>query len=71
MYLLDTVISIQLLAGNQTVIKKLEELEGPASISVINAGELLYGAYKSKRVNENIAAILNFLERIGIVLKKS
>lgn len=35
MYLLDTVICIQLLAGNQTITRKLEELDGPASISVV------------------------------------
>jgi len=65
MYLLDTTICIQMLAGNQEIIKKLSELDDKMSTSVINVGELLYGAYKSKYVAVNISAIMNLLERIA------
>lgn len=67
MYLLDTTICIQMLANNKVIIEKLESLGGKISVSVINVGELLYGAYKSRYVTENIASVINLLGYISEV----
>lgn len=64
MYLIDTVICIQMLNNNQAIIERLRELDGPSTLSVISAGELIYGAYKSERITENISSVLNLLERV-------
>ena len=69
MYLLDTVICIHLLNGNQTTIRRFQELGNLVSISVINVGELLYGAYRSKYVSNNVKAIINLLERVDEVYR--
>jgi len=62
MYLIDTVICIQILNNNQTIIERLRELDGLSTLSVINAGELIYGAYKSDQMTENISSVLNLIE---------
>ena len=64
MYLIDTVICIRMLNNDQFIIKRLRELDGLSTLSVINAGELIYGAYKSEHITENISSILNLLERM-------
>jgi tRNA(fMet)-specific endonuclease VapC len=64
MYLIDTVICIRMLNNDQSIIKRLRELDGLSALSVINAGELIYGAYKSEHITENISSVLNLLERV-------
>ncbi len=67
MYLLDTTHCLYLMAGFQRVQKK-RELSGDSLISTctIVRGELMFGAYKSKRVEENIQEVESFLEDITI-----
>jgi tRNA(fMet)-specific endonuclease VapC len=67
MYLIDTVICIQILNNNQAIIERLRELDGLSTLSVINAGELIYGAYKSDYITENISSVQNLLELMGEV----
>ncbi len=61
-FLLDTNICIALLKGNEkSLIKKFQESE-PSSFylcSVVKA-ELLYGAHKSERVNDNLDLLEKF-----------
>ena len=62
-YLLDTNICIYLINGEEKLKQKIREI-GIYSISISNAtlAELYFGAYNSKKVNEN-------LERIDIFKK--
>lgn len=67
-YLLDTNICVYWLKGNERIENKalsvgLDKL----AISFINLSELYYGAYKSERKVENLAAIQKILDRIDIV----
>ena len=58
MYLLDTDTIIYALKGNQIVNKMLQKhLHDPLKISVITLMELYYGAYKSQKVESNIAKL--------------
>ena len=65
MYLLDSVICIHLLGGNQAIMKRLETLNEPVTLNAIISGELVYGAYKSERVTDNIAAVMRLQERVA------
>lgn len=65
MYLIDTDILIYSLKGDRVVIDHLNRTAGAAkAISVISYGELLYGAHKSSRPNDNLARV----RRLGEVL---
>jgi tRNA(fMet)-specific endonuclease VapC len=65
MYLIDTDILIYSLKGHQQVIDHLQRTAmAPKAISVISYGELLYGARKSARTEENLARV----RRLGEVL---
>ncbi len=58
MYLLDADTIIYSLKGNQIVNKMLQKhLYDPIKISVITLMELYYGAYKSQKVESNIAKV--------------
>lgn len=69
-YLLDTDIIIYSLKGNEIVRRNLRlHLNDPIKISAVTLMELYYGAYKSKRVANNLAKIKtieNTLEIISI-----
>jgi tRNA(fMet)-specific endonuclease VapC len=59
-YLLDTNICVYWLKGNKHIEQKV--LSGGIDnifVSFITASELYYGAYKSERVDENLAMILS------------
>lgn len=57
-YLLDTNICIYWLNGNKTIEKKaMQEGLNQIVISFISISELFYGAYKSQKVDQNLAAI--------------
>jgi tRNA(fMet)-specific endonuclease VapC len=57
-FLLDTNAVIALLKGDKTFLKKLQRFSPQDfAISSIVVHELLYGAYKSARVDENVARI--------------
>jgi tRNA(fMet)-specific endonuclease VapC len=65
MYLIDTDILIYSLKGDARVMAHLERTAAaPKAISVISYGELLYGAHKSARPDENLARV----RRVGEVL---
>ena len=58
MYLLDTNIIIYSLKGHTAVNRNLRShLHDPMHISVVTLMELYYGAYKSQKVESNIAKI--------------
>ena len=60
MYLLDTTHCLRLFWG--VLEEKLSSLGRIiVSTSVIARGELIYGVYKSERINENLAEIESFL----------
>ena len=67
---LDTSVLIDNLRGKkETVefIRKLEEAGMPLSTTAINSFELYYGAYKSKKIEENLAATRTLLNRLVIL----
>jgi tRNA(fMet)-specific endonuclease VapC len=65
MYLIDTDILVYSLKGQPQVLGHLQRTASdPKAISVISYGELLYGAQKSARVDENLARV----RRLGEVL---
>ncbi len=65
MYLLDSVICIQLLGGNQAIMKRLGTLNEPIALNVIISGELVYGSHNSERVTDNIAAVMLLQECVA------
>jgi len=66
-YLLDTNICIYLLNGNKSLKKKVKET-GVLSLAISNAtlAELYFGAYYSKRVEENLKRITVFKKHLTI-----
>jgi len=65
-YLLDTNIVISLLRKDNEIVEKIEEVD-EAYIPVTVIGELYFGAFKSKKVEENIQNISNLLESIPVL----
>lgn len=63
--LLDTNIVIALLNGDETIPPRLNAAE-IVGISVTVIGELLYGAKKSRHVQDNINKIKRFMHRCSI-----
>jgi tRNA(fMet)-specific endonuclease VapC len=67
MYLLDTTHCIALLNNKQSFIDRLEALEGTeVSTSLIVCSELIYGAYISKLVSENMKRVEELIKLIKI-----
>ena len=67
-YLLDTNIIVYWLKGNERIENKALSIGlDNLAISFINLSELYYGAYKSERLNENLAAIQKIMEEIDII----
>ncbi len=65
MYLIDTDILIYSLKGQSEVMDHLQRTAtAPKAVSVISYGELLYGARRSSRPDENLARV----RRLGEVL---
>lgn len=68
MYLLDTDTLIYSLKGNKTVIENLKlHANDPKSISVISYGELIFGAQKSDRYQENLAKVHRLKEIFPVI----
>ncbi|MBI5416865.1 PIN domain-containing protein [Candidatus Poribacteria bacterium] len=67
MILFDTDICVELLRGNNKVIKKRKEEPDEVSISFMTVGELFYGAEKSNNVDENSKLVEIFLLSINII----
>jgi tRNA(fMet)-specific endonuclease VapC len=67
-YLLDTNIVIYCLKGHEVVNKNLlSHLNDPINISVVTLMELYYGAYKSKKVESNLAKIKTLENSIEVI----
>lgn len=68
MYLLDTNIIIYSLKGNQAVQENLRiRCNGIFCISVISLMELYYGAYKSQRVESNLAKVKTIEKTLRVI----
>ena len=62
MYLLDTDTVIYNLKGVEAVNKHLHlHLYDPIKLSVVTLMELYYGAYKSQKIESNLAKIKNLV----------
>lgn len=68
MYLLDTNVCIELLAGNNQVIGRLDSL-GPVRVysSSVALGELAYGAARSSFPTNELARIKQFVRHVSIL----
>lgn len=67
-YLLDSDVLIYFLKGKQEVVQKISQLPlDNIYISRINYTELIYGAYNSARVEQNLKIIEPFLENFSIL----
>lgn len=68
MYLIDTDIIIYSLKGVPKVVANFESHASAAkAISVITYGELVYGAMKSSRVDENMARVRRTAELFPVI----
>jgi len=67
-YCIDSDILIYFLKGNQKIIDKFIRIPSyNLYITRINYTELLYGAYNSERVKENLKKITLFLEKFNVL----
>ena len=67
-YLIDSDILIYFLKGKQEVVQRLSQIPINALyISRINYTELIYGAYNSTKINQNLKVIEPFLESFEIL----
>lgn len=67
-YLLDTNICIYWLKGNELIEQKILSVGiDNIAISFINISELYYGAYKSQRVEANLAMIRQLTDQMTII----
>lgn len=67
-YLLDSDILIYFLKGEQEVVEKISRIAmDNLFISRINYTELMYGAYNSARVKQNLKVIEPFLENFRVL----
>ncbi|MBW2206452.1 MAG: type II toxin-antitoxin system VapC family toxin [Deltaproteobacteria bacterium] len=68
MYLLDTDTVIYNLKGHDIVEKNLRvHIHDPIRISIVTLMELYYGAYKSQRVESNLAKIITLENSLEII----
>jgi len=68
MYLIDTDTIIYALKGEKQVLKHFQEAAAePKALSVVTYGELLCGALKSQRQQENLAKVRRLREIFPIV----
>jgi tRNA(fMet)-specific endonuclease VapC len=69
MYLIDTNHCSYIIDNRPSVMAAFQaHSEASFAISVITCGELLYMTEKSTRKTENLVAVRNFLDRIGLYL---
>jgi len=59
--LLDTDVAIELLRGNEHTLACVAECSDDVFVSPITAAELYFGAYHSKRVEQNVGKVEKFL----------
>ena len=67
-YLLDTNICIALLRGNRDIARKIIDLgEGACHLSIITLSELMFGDYYSKREEQEVPKVKQFVERFPVI----
>ena len=67
-YLLDTNICVYWLKRNEHIEQKVLSVGiDNISVSFITVSELYYGAYKSQRVDENLAMIRKLIDHIDVI----
>lgn len=67
-YLIDSDILIYFLKGKQEAVKKLSQIPiDNLYISRINYTELIYGAYNSAKINQNLKVIEPFLDSFKVL----
>ena len=67
-YLLDTNICVYWLKGNEHIEQKVLSVGiDNIFISFVTVSELYYGAYKSERVDENLAMMRKLTDRINVI----
>ena len=67
-YILDSDTLIYFLNGKKEVVEKMVAIpQDNLYITRINYAELFYGAYNSKRVDENLKTITPFLENFAVL----
>jgi len=67
-YILDSDTLIYFLNGKKEVVEKMVAIpQDNLYITRINYAELFYGAYNSKRVDENLKMIIPFLENFAVL----
>ena len=67
-YLIDSDILIYFLKGKQEVVEKLSQIPiDDLYISRINYTELIFGAYNSAKINQNLQVIEPFLESFTVL----
>ncbi len=67
-YLIDSDILIYFLKGKQEVVEKLSRIPmDDLYISRINYTELIYGAYNSTKINQNLKVIEPFLDSFKVL----
>ncbi len=67
-YLLDTNICVYWMKGDRSIEQRALEIGlETISVSFITISELYYGAYKSRRINENMAAVEKLENKLGII----
>ncbi len=67
-YVLDTDTCIYWLKGKEEILQKVKQI-GTDSLrmTIITLAELKYGAYNSKKVNENLENIIKFLRKVRVL----
>ena len=67
-YIVDSDILIYFLKKHPQVTQKFEATDpGQIGTTIINYAELLFGAYNSAKVQQNLSSIKSFLETISII----
>ncbi len=67
-YLIDSDILIYFLKGKQEVVQRLSQIPiDDLYISRINYTELIYGAYNSSKINQNLKVIEPFLDNFKVL----
>ena len=67
-YLLDTSICVAIFRGNRHVAEKLNEVgKEQCFITQIVVAELLFGAYKSKCIEENLEQTHEFIKEVKVL----
>ncbi len=67
-YIIDSDILIYFLKNHPNVVNKFAEAESDdIAVTIISYAELLFGAYNSLRIKENLSKIKSFLETMTIV----